>query len=498
MKGFSTLLLIIFGLPLFAQQVEKSKIEISNASFLEGVKINGKSVSKLIGNVAFKQGDVSMTCDSAYFYDDENSVEAFGHVYVLNNKSGVQLFGDKLRYQGNTKTAVLNGNIRLIDKSTELKTSELFYDLNTDIGHYPQRGIITDKENKLRSRHGYYYAKSKEFFFKDSVVLSNPEYTMYSDTLRYNTISKITYFYGPSYIISKENTIYCENGWYDTQKELSRFAQNAYLQGKTQTLKGDSLYYDRKKGKGKAVGNVNIKDSIQKVIISGDVGYYFRQEDKATVSGNSLLTKIFEKDSLFLKADTLMSVYDTIAKNRSIRAYKHVRIYKQDLQGLCDSLAYNSSDSTIQLFEKPILWSSENQLTAKSVRIQLADNKIDKMYLLNDAFIISSEDSSRYNQIKGRDMTAYFSNNALDKIKVEGNGQSIYFARDEKKKFVGVNQAECSNMLIYIKDNKVDRLDLFVKPEAKFHPMGDLSAKELLLKGFKWYIKLRPNSKADL
>ncbi|MBK7855862.1 MAG: hypothetical protein IPJ79_14120 [Bacteroidetes bacterium] len=135
--------------------------------------------------------------------------------------------------------------------------------------------------------------------------------------------------------------------------------KNAWLKSKEQKLWGDSLLYDRKNGIGRAFGNVNIKDSVQKVIISGDTGYYDELKQKSFVTGKTLLTQLLDDDSLFMHADTLFATNDTVSKNKTYFAYHSVKLFKSDLQGACDSLVYNSSDSTVRLFSLPILWSDK-------------------------------------------------------------------------------------------------------------------------------------------
>lgn len=120
------------------------------------------------------------------------------------------------------------------------------------------------------------------------------------------------------------------------------------------------------------------------------------------------------------------------------------------------------------------------------------------MYLQNLAFISMKEDSLRFNQIKGRNMTAFFIENKLNHIKVEGNGQTIYYGRNSKQQFVGVNRAECSDMNISVDSNKVKKITLINKPDATFYPIKELQPADLLLKGFVWREKEKPLKREDI
>jgi lipopolysaccharide export system protein LptA len=477
-----------------------TKVELIHADFLEGNEDLGKDVRRLIGNVQFKHDSSLMYCDSAYLFANTNSLDAFGHVRIVQGDT-ITLTGDLLKYDGNTKTARMFNNITFRDRKMTLTTQTLNYNLNTEVADYTNGGKIVDDENVLVSASGNYISKEKKLLFRDSVVLTNPRYVMNTDTLHYFTSTKTAFFYGPCTITSTgkdSSVIFCENGWYNTATEKSYFGKNAWLQSKEQKLWGDSLLYDRKNGIGRAFGNVNIKDSLQKVIISGDVGYYDELKQKSFVTGKTLLTQIFDNDSLFMHADTLYATYDTTAKNKTYFAYNSVKLFKCDLQGACDSLVYSSVDSTVRLFTQPVLWSDKNQMTADSIYIQLANNKIDKLFLKDAAFMTSYEDSARYNQIKGKAMMGFFENNELYKIDVNGNGQSIYYGRNKKKQLTGVNRAECSNMEIYVKESKVNRIKMMEKPEATFYPIKELQPNELILKGFTWQEVRRPIKKEDI
>ena len=151
----------------------------------------------------------------------------------------------------------------------------------------------------------------------------------------------------------------------------------------------------------------------------------------------------------------------------------------------------------MRLFKSPVLWQEENQLTAEIVEIKTSGGQIKNLFLKNQAFIISKEDSVKYNQIKGKQMTGHFRENKLAKIFVEGNGQTIYFAKD-KEKLIGVNRANCTNLMIYITDNKVAKITFLKKPDATLFPMNEFVPKEFLLKDFTWREKERPNSVADI
>jgi lipopolysaccharide export system protein LptA len=328
--------------------------------------------------------------------------------------------------------------------------------------------------------------------------LKNPEYNMAADTLRYHTASEKAFFLGPTTIIADENTIYCENGWYDTNQNLSQFNKNAKIFSNSQSISGDSLFYNRERGYGKAIRNVEIWDTVQNLIISGNFAEYFEKKDEAIVSDSAVLIDIYEDDSLFLHADTLRSAFDTTGKHKILLAYNEVRFYKPDLQGKCDSIVFFYQDSTIKLFSDPVIWSEQNQMTADFIHLKWREGGIESLSFENNSFIVSQIDTQMYNQIKGKDMLGSYVDNDLRRIEVTGNGETVYFAQEEDSSYVGVNKAICSDMMIYVEENNIKKITFLKQPSATLYPINELTTQELELKGFVWVPEKRPLSKEDI
>lgn len=475
------------------------KIELRNANSLEFDDRIGNKAKRLIGNVVLEQGNMVMYCDSAYLYDN-NTFDAYNNVHITQGAS-VHLYGSFLKYDGNTQKAELQKNVRMIDGDVSLTTEQLFYDMENKTSYYVTGGKLVNKETTLTSDRGYYFSGTREFFFKRNVILKNPEYTMLCDTLKYRKDNKTVYFYGPTSITGKDNFIYCENGWFDTGKDISKFSKNAYIISKDQKLVGDSIFYDRKNNIGRAFGNVQVIDTTQNIVIQGNFVQNSNNNKNLLVTGNALLIQIQDNDSLFLHADTLKAEHedpnDSTGLTRILYAFNKVKFFKSDMQGKCDSLVYKYKDSTMYLYQKPILWSGENQLSAEEMRILTNSGKLFNLKLIRSAFIVSREDSIKFNQIKGKEMKGHFTNNQLTSIKVEGNGQTIYYAKDNDK-YIGVNRAECSDLLIKINADKVQSVMFYTLPDATLFPMNELNPKELILKDFFWDPDNRPITKNDI
>jgi hypothetical protein len=490
---FPVLAVYLLLLPAVQAQVP-TRVQ-QKADFMEYDKNIAGGAYRLIRNVEFSHEGAFMYCDSAYYYPETNSLDAFSRVHIIQGDTA-DLYGDFLHYDGNTRFARILNNVRLIGRDTRLNTSALDFDLGRNVGYYRVHANIVSKENKLESREGYYYSNQHMYYFRDSVILRNPDYTIYSDTLQYNTDSRVAYFFGPTEIVGDSSYIYCEKGWFNTETNKSMLKHKALVRNKEQTITGDSLYYEKDSGYGEGFGNIELDDKGQNVILRGNHAFIHQNEDRALLTDSALFIYITDEDSVFVHADTLRALPDS-AGNRQLKAYHHVRMFKPNLQGICDSLYYSTADSVLKLYYKPVLWSGVNQLSSEYIEIHTRNKQVDKLILQQLAFIINQEDTAKFNQVKGKTMTCLFRNNELYRIDVNGNGQTVYYAKDNQQ-LIGVNLAQSSDLVISVKENKIDKIRFITKPTATLYPLLLAPKEELILKDFMWHEPQRPKDKNDI
>ncbi len=288
-------LLISFACSAVAQRKPKPTIvDLIRSDRAEGVRIKGEDVIKVYQGM-FKQEGTTLTSDSAYYYQARNSFDAFGNVHI-NQGDTLNVYGDKLYYNGNTHVALVTDNVRMVDRDATLTTNYLTYNTATRIGTYTGGGKLVNKDNTLVSKNGYYFANSRDAYFRYDVVLTTVDAIIKTDTLRYNSGSRISYFYGPTKILGKDkDTLYTERGNYNTITEQAFFSKNNLYSSGSKSLKGDSLFYDRLKGYGRAVKRVTFNDNEQKVTIKGDLGTFYKAEEKCVVTENPYAIIITEQ-----------------------------------------------------------------------------------------------------------------------------------------------------------------------------------------------------------
>lgn len=481
------LLLVGFGtVRCYAQ----TSIRIINADLFEYTDFGTRRVQTLTGNVQLEHNGTLMYCNTANLNTSENTVDASGSVVIKQDT--VTIYSDNLFYNGNTRKATLTGQVRLTDNRMTLTTTQLDYDLNSRVGYYSTGGTLVNENSTLRSGIGHYYANSKDVYFKKDVHLNNPQYTLMADTLRYNINSRIAYFIGPTYITGNNTTVYCEGGYFHTVTNRMQFTTHAQMRYGSQILQSDTIEYGRRDGLGVAQGHVFWQDTARKIIITAGKALYNELTELIIASNKPEMVDVSRSDSLFLKADTLHSSLIDSSGLRLFRAFNNVEVFSNNINAICDSLTYSETDSTFHFYRDPILWVDENQLTADSIFMKLQNGNLHSVYLRQNSLIVSTADSTMFNQVRGRVMTGYFLQNQLDHLIVEGNGESVYYAREENGRPIGINKAICSRMKVIVSNNKAQRIVFYEKPEATLYPLGQAPPEELKLKGFRWEISKKP------
>lgn len=216
------------------------------------------------------------------------------------------------------------------------------------------------------------------------------------------------------------------------------------------------------------------------------------------MTSKAVASLIEKKDTLFIHSDTIRANFDTNRQVKTIFCYHKSKFFRTDIQGMSDSLTWHSSDSSMTMYIHPVIWSGKNQLTADTITLTMRNNQVDSMFMRNSAFIISRDDSGKFNQVKGREMTGFFINNDLYKIKVTGNAETVYFAREDDRTLIGINKAESSNMLIFLEKNEVKSITYIGQPTAVLYPEKQISPYDLFLRDFVWIEEKRPLSKEDI
>ena len=508
-------ILCLFGFCLLAQQPvqqkeepqvatqkkkqPKSKVYLIHSDLLRK-DARHPDAQVVVGNVVFRHDSVYMYCDSAYYYDKISSFEAFSNVRMEQGDT-LFLYGDHLYYDGNSQIAEMRMNVRMENRTTTLLTDSLNYDRVFNLGYYFNGGTLMDEQNVLTSDWGQYNPSTKQSVFNYDVELVNAQFTLTSDTLQYNTATKVANIVGPSDIWSDNNHIYSEKGTYNTFTGKALLLDRSILMNDGKQLTGDTLYYDRNNGLGEAFWNMELKDTINKNMMTGDYGYYNEKTKYAFATKRAVAIDYSQRDSLFLHADTLLMetfALDTDSMYREMRAFHKVRFYRVDLQGVADSLVFSSKDSCLTMYKDPILWNNNQQLLGEKVLMYMNDSTIDWAHIVNQALSVEALDSARYNQVTGKEMKAYFKNRQMYKTEVIGSVRVVYYPMDSDSTLIGMNVSETSKLDIYLVNQQLDKMVMSPKSNGTLYPMNQIPPGTDRLENFVWFDYIRPWNKEDI
>ncbi|NLB02387.1 MAG: hypothetical protein GX841_03180 [Bacteroidales bacterium] len=480
----------------FVLQAQNNRVFLEHANSTNFDKTISPDYHFLIGDVRFRHDNAWLYCDTAHYYREENSLRAFGNVRIEQGDT-LFIYGKTLFYDGNKKLAQIRKEVRMVNKEVTLYTDHLDYDRLANIGYYYNGGKIVDPSNTLSSDYGRYNPDSKMAFFKKDVVLTHPQFLLKTDTLNYHTETGLASIISRTEIEAENADIIAYRGWYNTKTDKSLLLDRSYILSEQRNMTADSILYDQSLDIGEAFMDVEMVDSGRHITLNSDYAIYNQSNNYALLTQKALLREYSGKDTFYLHADTLLgqqdSIYDTF------RAFYNVRTYRTDLQGLCDSAFYSTRDSVLQLFGNPILWANNQQISGQQIRLYTKNQQADYMEVEGLALLASKEDSSLYNQSSGRELIAYFENNKVRRVVIEGNPESIYLPRDEKQKILGLNRLENGSLYIYMdQEGKVERLKVSPQPKGKFYPLQLVTEEIKYLEHFSWPIQLRPKGPLDV
>ncbi|WP_025762377.1 OstA-like protein [Dyadobacter tibetensis] len=494
--GMLTLLILGTAFRAMAQGIDQTedKVEIIKSDELELINENGVEMRK-VTNGTFRHKGALMYSNLAVQNITSNLIEAYGNVKIVQGDT-ITITGDTLFYYGNTRLAIVSGKRTVLkDKKRTLTTRKMEYDMGAGLAYYKVPGRTVDEEDVLTSNEGLYNTRTKEFTYYSKVKLVNKKYTLTTDTLFYNSITKWSDFRGPSKIVNKDGTVLATRGRYNTVSNQSEFSTRTTVDNETYTLTADSIFVDGKTNNGIGKGDVVIIAKKDKTILNGDQGFYNKEKGESKIYGHAYIRNLVADDTLYIRADTLYSFDNAADSTRKLIGNKNVFIYKTDFQGQCDSIFYDTADSVIKFFKKPILWSNTtSQMEADTISAFLVNNEINRMLLKGHSFVITEDTLvKQHNQVKGRTINAYFEEqNKLKQVLVDGNGESAYYAIDDKQKMIGLNRVICGKMNLLFVNNQVHRIAFIGKPDGRLIPPSKIVPTERQLEGFSWRINEKP------
>ncbi|MBR4840362.1 MAG: hypothetical protein IK005_07790 [Paludibacteraceae bacterium] len=504
MRYIAYIWMLLLAFPLVANAEKVTNVILENSESLSFDKNRGASIQVLKGNVRFRHENAVMYCDSAYFYDGENSFDAFGRVKVVQADS-LTVLCNKMFYDGNTRLLRARGNVIMDNHKFKLYTENFDFYRDANYGYYFNGGKIVDPQYELTSDRGYYYPSTKKAAFRGNVNLVSTSFTVKSDTMLYNSRTDVASLVGPSNVYYSDYTVYTENGWAGTKSNDGALYDYSVITSKSGTkVTADSIKFNKNQGWAKAYHNLVMTDSAKGVEVYGDYGYFVQEPQMAIVTDRPYAKKYApNEDTLYLHADTLKYVA-VDSTEKLMRAYYNVRFFRPDIQGKCDSLIYSTSDSIMQMHKAPIIWSEQNQLSGEQINVRMDGSSPKEIHITSKAMIIAKAeglvgvDIDCYNQLSSRESFGYVESNQLRRIDMKGMAHSIYFPENKDGGDAMMNVAEGNLMQIYLKNKKLEKIVMKPRPKGVLYPLSKVEKRDMYLRDFFWSEKDRPSSWKDI
>ena len=326
--------------PEAEQPAEKKLIDLKSDNM--GPVAPGDSVIFLVGNFAAQHNGAVITCDSAVRYSDMR-IEFFGNVLI--NKNTTYIYGDRAEYNGEVNEArVFSDIVKVVDEDATLYTYGFLFNTKENVGEFGGGGVLVNRDSRLESVRGYYYANSKELVCVDRVEMRNDEYELKGDSVVYNMATDNAFFFKHTNIWNKEGDyLYADRGAYRKADSLYKVTSNGYVLTDKQEMWSDSIDFYRAEDHIILWRDIQIDDTEHKVLAFGDYGEYWKEP------GNAFLTRrpsivsydLSQGDSLFMRADSMFLF--TINENAERRAAEAAAA--DSLARSADSLALPGADS---------------------------------------------------------------------------------------------------------------------------------------------------------
>ena len=502
------------------------------AYFAGNVFISGENFSLVSDSISYNtENQVTNYFSPVRIKRDTADIYSLGGWFDLDDKVG-DFIGNAQYVSGSTManadTIQYNGQQDYITlKSKEQRSSyisekdtayafEIFYDRKTEVFKLTGDSYYKNDKNEVRGEIVNFNKSTESFRVSGRSFISDPPTIIEADDISYDKLSKT-------------GIADCNVVWQDTTAKTTIYADHVEYRGedkymkatndegrplfttlidsdtlflRADTLKSFQIIKERKPEKMTALNNKNAVDfkssknrdvQISEGTVEKDSLMHIPSVENTVSAANVDSTEMaFITDTLMVNTSVIM---DTIVY---FVGDNNVRMYKSDMQSVCDSLIYTIKDSIFTLAGSPFVWTDSTQISGDTMQIFLREKKVDRLTAGANALIVTSEDLIFFNQIRGKQLESFFENGKAKRMDIDGNAEALYYILDKEKAYIGVNRTECSNMKFYFNDNKISEIRFYNEPASRVIPMQKADHEGLKVKGFIWNAAVRPFSNEDL
>lgn len=454
------------------------------------------------GKVHFTHDGAQLWCDSAYFYQEANSVEAFGHVRFKQGDT-LSLTCDYAEYSGGEQMMRARHNVVLKHRTQTLYTDSLDFDRLYNNAYFFEGGKLIDGKDQLVSDWGEYNTSTRKAAFYYNVQMRSGENLIKTDSLHYDTRTRVAHVTGPSTITSKGTVINTNDAYTNSNTNMSQlFGRSTIVDGK-KTITGDSLYHNDKTKQNEGFGNVIYTDSENKNELHCDHLFYNETTGYGFATKRALMLDYSQKDTLYVHADSLKLFTFNIGTDslyRKVHAFRKVRAFRQDVQAVCDSLVFNSQDSCMTMYRDPIAWNLGRQLLGEVIHVYMNDSTVRKAEIVGQALSVEKcDEKNHFNQVSSKRMDAFFVDGAVRKVQATGNVKSLYYNADSKDStLTELNYMETDTLRMFMSAERKLQKIWASKATGTMYPITQIPGDKFHLPEFAWFDYIRPLNKDDV
>lgn len=458
-------------------------------------------------------------------YNTKDSIATFFNGAALHNVDGNLIESVEGMYFSKEKLFTFKDSVAMFTDSVLVATNQLDYHTDTDIAVFKSNTVAWRDSSILFANSGRFVRPQNLFDFdKDGYILTK-EQELWADRLMYYRNSGNADLYNNVQILDTVQKSIClaHKAIYRPSPRKIELTNNpAVGMYSVENDKPDTLFLAADTILYRTMRYVEI-DSVQismakerlDIMAIDPIAIHDKERREARMPKNNPAQQLGGKlggNDIVESVDSVQfieimpketpeqnvpSVSDTTQID-FLDAYHNVRFFRNDVQGMCDSLVYTGLDSIVRFYSNPVMWQEgTNQFSADSIQALLKNKALDKINLITNSFIAMQEDSVHYNQIKSMEMAAYFKDNDIYRFDALGGVSAIFFM-EEDSTITLMDREECKMMTTRIKDRKIQRTRSIQELKQNVFPVFNLVHDEMYLKGFNWRGDERPKTRFDV
>ena len=482
-------------------------------------------------------------------YNTKDSVAIFQNGASMRDKDGQiieSLYGS---YDSKARLFVFNDRVNMYMDTTFVKTSRLEYRSDINTAYFGYGTDMWQDDNMLSANDGWYDRDKELFFFRRNVHRLTKDQETWSDTLYYHRALNDVELLGQVEVLDTTRNVFALAGRMEYTDSLSRvkltrtpavigiseeeekrdtvwFGADTIVYRGVKRHKVDSLWkvdadkrlkdltgdpvseYRRKAAEEAAKAAAEAAKDDPNAQAGRDRGPGGKPGGAPGGTNTNVPAKTNDEKPEVPDAPAAPPAPDTTAaappqidtsQISFIWATSRVKLYRDDIQMSCDSLAYNDLDSLVRLYRDPLIFNEGNrQYSADSIYVVIKNKRAERARLMSDAFITTQEDTLCYDQIKSTEMMAYFdSTRTLQRFDALGGATALFFLT-ENDALATVNKVESKMLYALFDEGNLDKIYYFDNAKNDAYPIVQLPKDERYMKGFRWDPDRKPSGPKDI